>query len=78
MRLAGTPLAQHLALASKSAKPAVHDFGDMIANLFILGYYTGLTTGIVMTLAVFGGLTAGMALARRVETPNSSLGLKAA
>ncbi len=78
MRLAGTPLAQHLALAPKSAKPAVHDFGDMIADLFCLGYYTGLLTGVVMTLAVFGGLVAGFAFARRVGTPDSSFGLKVA
>ena len=69
MRLAGTPLAQHLALAPKSAKPTAHDFGDMFANLFFLGYYMGLLTGVVMTLAVLGGLMAGVALARRVGGP---------
>ena len=74
----GFTLAQHFAHGSQSAKPAVNDFGDMIANLFFLGYYAGLLTGVVMTLTVFGGLVAGFAFARRVETPKCSPELKAA
>ncbi len=75
---AGPILVQHFPLDPKPAKPAVNDFGNIILVLFNMGYYTGLTIGIGMTLAVLGGLILGVSLARRVGKPNRSLELKAA
>ena len=48
------------------------------ADPFSLLFYMGLIAGIVMTLAVLGGLAAGVALIWRVGKLTSPLELKAA
>jgi len=47
-------------------------------NPFVLLFYMGFIAGVVMTLAVLGGLVAGVALARRVGKRAHSPGLRAA
>lgn len=55
--------------------PLAQHFSD---NPFALLFYMGFIAGIVMTLAVLGGLVAGVALARRVGQPNQLPDLRAA
>ncbi len=56
-------------LLPHSTEPAKHDFGDMISVILTAGYSLGLAIGVGMTLALFGGLLAGIALARRIKIP---------
>ena len=62
-------LIPHLKWLLPQSGPPKHDLGDMISVIITAGYSLGLSIGIGMTLAIFGGLLAGLALARRVETP---------
>ncbi|GEM_PF-3853870 len=75
------------ALAWGAAHPPLSEriaafFADTLfagnTNVFNLLIYLGMADGVLMTLSVLGGLTAGVALARRIGKPRRPLELEPA
>lgn len=69
LRVAGKTIAQHLPAMAKPIGADANGFGAVFAMLMNIGYNIGLVTGVLMTLAILGGLVLGFRLSRRLGSP---------
>lgn len=69
LRVAGQAIARHLPAMAKPTGADADGFGAAFAMLMNIGYNIGLVTGVLMTLAILGGLVLGFWLSRRLGSP---------
>lgn len=69
LRVAGQGIARHLPGMAKPIGVDANGFGAAFAMLMNIGYNIGLVTGVLMTVAILGGLVLGFWLSRRVGSP---------